>query len=163
MVIAAIILMLFSFVIFIGVAIWATKQYFAVNDKVADQLHKAVSTPVDVTFRLKSRGWGLSALRLPFGCHVGGSQQTALVELKKETIVLTWIKRQELPYHKIKLVDTYDFGISRMIVFHFRDSAFTRYGNIVRKDSLIDVLRILSSKGVPLSSRARRIATKTPS
>lgn len=149
-----------AFVAFIFVAIWAFRAYYGVNDELInniDSIKKANGNLLPLTFNLKSRGWGLSFLRIPVGLTTGGSQLTATVELTDDKIILTWIKREELPYSELSLVDVYNLGISLNIIFHIKGRTSTRYGNIVKKPLLAEVLKILESKGVKLSGRANKI------
>ena len=149
-----------AFVLFIFVAIWALRKYYGVNNDSLKNVQTAIKSKTNLlplTFYLNSRGWGLSFLRIPFGLRTGGPQLTATVELTNDKIILTWIKREELPYSKLKLVDVYHFGIARNIIFHIKGKISTKYGNIVKKELLAEVLKILQSKGVKLSKRAERI------
>ncbi|MBU3912894.1 MAG: hypothetical protein KKB21_05245 [Nanoarchaeota archaeon] len=148
------------FILFIFVAIWALRKYYGVNDNSLKNVQTAIKSKTNLlplTFYLKSRGWGLSCLRIPFGLRTGGPQLTAKVELTDDKIILTWIKREELSYSQLKLVDVYNFGIARNIIFHVKGRISTRYGNIVKKELLAEVLKILQSKGVKLSRRAEKI------
>lgn len=148
-----------AFGAFIFLAKWAIREYYDVNDKLIKDINSANSSNLlPLTFNLKSRGWGLSFLRIPFGLTTGGPQLTATVELTDDKIILTWIKREELSYFELNMVDAYNFGIfSLNIIFHIKGRISTRYGNIVRKPLLIEVLKILKSKGVKLSRRADKI------
>jgi len=148
------------FLLAIILMIWALKRYYRVNDELAREVEKHLrmkkfdNYPV---FYLKSRGWGLSFLNIPGGLGVGGAQQTASVEMKKDTIVLTWIKREEISYSKIKKVDAFNLGcLGKILVFHFNNSPYTKYGNIVDKSLMINVLKILKTKGVKLTKRAEK-------
>lgn len=161
LIIVGIIGFILAFVAFIFIAIWALRKYYGVNDELIkdiDAKKEADDNLLPLTFNLKSRGWGLSFLRIPFGLRTGGPQLTATVELTDDKIILTWIKREELPYSELNLVDVYNFGVlSLNIIFHIKGRISTRYGNIVKKPLLIEVLKILKSKGVKLSRRADKI------
>lgn len=160
LVIIGVIGFILTFVLFIFIAIWAFRKYYGVNDELIEDINstnKANNNLLPLTFCLKSRGWGLSFLRIPVGLTTGGSQLTATVELTDDKIILTWIKREELPYSELNLVDVYNFGISLNIIFHIKGRISTRYGNIIKKPLLIEVLKILKSKGVKLSGRADKI------
>ncbi len=159
-IVAAIFTFIIGLIIFILIARFALRKYYRVNDETLKKVQTSLENKdkiLPLTFYLKSRGWGLSALRIPFGFGAGGAQQTASVELKQDSIVLTFIKREELLYSKLKLVDVYNLGVSLNIIFHVKGRVFTRYGNIVKKQLLVNVLKILKSKGVKLSKRAEKL------
>lgn len=159
-----IIVLLFIFVVIPAVFIllfWvAYKMYYKVNEKSDKEFKKVMKVRKSgkyPLFYLKSRGWGLSIFNAPFGASVGGSQQTASVELKEKTIVFVWLKRMEVPYSKLKKVDAFDFALNKWLVFHFKGSPFTKYGNIVNKSLMVNVLKVLKSKGVKLSKKAENM------
>jgi len=147
-------------VVFIFIVMFALSKYYNVNDNILEKVKFSIKNKTNLlpmTFYLKSRGWGLSVLRVPFGLRIGGPQHTGSVELKKDSIALTFLKKEELPYSRLKLVDVYNFGVSLNIIFHVKGYFFTRYGNIIKKTLLVEVLKILKSKGVKLSKRAEKL------
>jgi len=105
-------------------------------------------------------GVGLSLLRIPFGLRTRVLASKFI--FTKDRIKYSFISPKEKFYEQIKLVDAFPnfFFITNVLVFHFNGSIFSVYGNVVNKNSLVQALKFLKSKGCPISKKAEEIISQ---
>ena len=149
----AVIVGIISFIVFLLIFIWRIKSYKRVNiNKVADE----DSLILDV-FHM---GMGISFLRIPLGLQT--RVLASKFVLTKDRITYSFISPKEKYYEQIKLVDAFPdfFFITNVLVFHFKGTIFSTYGNVVNKNSLVQALKFLKSRGCPISKKAERILSQ---